>query len=76
MMNTMGRVTSELQARTVSTIWGRNIRVGVELIMQRIMIIRKRKKEFEMRREYDEGRVDKDKLLQKNLHNMQDQVEG
>jgi hypothetical protein len=49
MMHTLGRVTSELQARELSTIWWRNIRVSVEERMERMMMMRKGKQRVERR---------------------------
>ena len=37
MKSTMGKVTSELQNRELSTIWGRNIRVRMEGMIERIL---------------------------------------
>ena len=74
-MNTLGRVTYELQAKALSTTWWKNIRVRVEGMRGRMMMMRKEKQRVERRREYERGREEEGKLQGENPHDMQDQAE-
>jgi hypothetical protein len=74
-MNTLGRVTYQLQARALSTTWRKNIRVRQDGMTRRRMMMRKAKAWSDRWCEHDWGREKEGKLQGKNPHDMQDQAE-